>query len=181
MKRYVLKYGMPAQDSHAGWEKNALPIGNGALGMKVFGLTTTERLQFNEKSLWKGGPAKSRPDYMGGNLDRYDSLKKIQEALENNDEKTAKKLRQQLVGIKDGYGGFMPFGNVYIELNHNNVENYERGLCLNDSISYVSYDNNNIHYERKHFASIEDNCIVSVLSSSSPASFLIKVKSDLKG
>lgn len=181
MKELRLKYNKPAVNSRKGWEEEALPIGNGALGMKVFGLTTIERLQFNEKSLWKGGPSNLRPNYNGGNLNRYEQLKRIQEALENNDEKTAKKLRQQLVGIKDGYGGFMPFGNVYIELNHNNVENYERGLCLNDSISYVSYDNNNIHYERKHFASIEDNCIVSVLSSSSPDSFLIKVKSDLKG
>ena len=176
MKELRLKYNKPAVNSRKGWEEEALPIGNGALGMKVFGLTSIERLQFNEKSLWKGGPSNLRPNYNGGNLNRYEQLKRIQEALENNDEKTAKKLRQQLVGIKDGYGGFMPFGNVYIELNHNNVENYERGLCLNDSISYVSYDSNNIHYERKHFASIEDNCIVSVLSSSSPASFLIKVK-----
>ena len=34
-----------------GWEKWSLPIGNGNLGVCVFGRTQTERLQFSEKSL----------------------------------------------------------------------------------------------------------------------------------
>ncbi|WP_313044620.1 glycoside hydrolase N-terminal domain-containing protein [Nonomuraea jabiensis] len=44
------------------WETQALPIGNGALGAMAFGGTDTERLQFNEKSLWTGGPG-SREGY----------------------------------------------------------------------------------------------------------------------
>ena len=34
-----------------GWEKWSLPIGNGYMGVNVFGRTATERLQITENSL----------------------------------------------------------------------------------------------------------------------------------
>ncbi|MBC8372940.1 MAG: glycoside hydrolase N-terminal domain-containing protein, partial [Planctomycetes bacterium] len=34
----------------------ALPIGSGRLGAMVFGATENERIQFNEQTLWSGGP-----------------------------------------------------------------------------------------------------------------------------
>lgn len=36
------------------WSKEVFPIGNGRLGCTVFGTTDTERIQFNEDSLWVG-------------------------------------------------------------------------------------------------------------------------------
>ena len=38
------------------WEKYALPLGNGFIGAMVYGGVSTERIQFNEHSLWSGGP-----------------------------------------------------------------------------------------------------------------------------
>ena len=46
----ALRYEQPA----ANWETEALPIGNGRLGAMVFGGVGTERIQFNEDSLWIG-------------------------------------------------------------------------------------------------------------------------------
>lgn len=46
---YVLVYKQPASTTYKGWEEEALPIGNGSLGAKVFGLIGAERIQFNEK------------------------------------------------------------------------------------------------------------------------------------
>src|SRR5690606_11663439 len=34
----------------------ALPVGNGRLGAMVFGGAATERIQFNEETLWNGAP-----------------------------------------------------------------------------------------------------------------------------
>lgn len=48
---YVLAYKQPASTTYMSWEEEALPIGNGSLGAKVFGLIEAERIQFNEKSL----------------------------------------------------------------------------------------------------------------------------------
>ena len=46
----TLWYGQPAKK----WMTDALPIGNGRLGGMVFGGVPTERIQFNEDSLWTG-------------------------------------------------------------------------------------------------------------------------------
>src|SRR5262245_11838273 len=48
----VLWYAAPAAD----WEREALPIGNGALGAMISGGVELDRVQFNEKTLWTGGP-----------------------------------------------------------------------------------------------------------------------------
>src|SRR5262245_22946153 len=46
-----LWYDRPARE----WVE-ALPVGNGRLGAMVFGGTVTERIQFNEATVWDGEP-----------------------------------------------------------------------------------------------------------------------------
>ena len=50
----ALRYDAPAPETHAGWERQALPIGNGRLGAMVFGQVAREHLQFNDITLWTG-------------------------------------------------------------------------------------------------------------------------------
>ncbi|MDB5748314.1 MAG: glycoside hydrolase family 95 [Massilia sp.] len=50
----VLRYDRPARDDDTGWEREALPIGNGRIGAMVFGQPGREHLQFNDISLWTG-------------------------------------------------------------------------------------------------------------------------------
>ena len=50
----ALHYDAPAHESAQGWEREALPIGNGRLGAMVFGQVGREHLQFNEITLWTG-------------------------------------------------------------------------------------------------------------------------------
>jgi alpha-L-fucosidase 2 len=50
----LLRYERPASDDARGWEREALPIGNGRIGAMVFGQPAREHLQFNEISLWTG-------------------------------------------------------------------------------------------------------------------------------
>ena len=50
----VLRYDRPAQDNDQGWEREALPIGNGRIGAMVFGGINREHLQFNDITLWSG-------------------------------------------------------------------------------------------------------------------------------
>ncbi|HEX7261946.1 MAG TPA: glycoside hydrolase N-terminal domain-containing protein, partial [Luteolibacter sp.] len=47
---HLLWYRQPATK----WASDALPIGNGRLGAMLFGGTETERIQFNENTLWGG-------------------------------------------------------------------------------------------------------------------------------
>lgn len=50
----TLRYGAPAPDTAAGWEREALPIGNGRIGAMIFGGVPQERIQFNDITLWTG-------------------------------------------------------------------------------------------------------------------------------
>ena len=97
---YQLTYNQPAAPSYDGWEKQALPVGNGEMGAKVFGLIGEERIQYNEKTLWSGGPQPDSTDYNGGNYeDRHKVLAEIRKALEAGDRQKAKQLAEEnLVG-----------------------------------------------------------------------------------
>jgi len=50
----TLRYLKPAPDTAQGWEREALPIGNGRLGAMLFGGVARERIQFNDITLWTG-------------------------------------------------------------------------------------------------------------------------------
>ena len=50
----TLRYASPAPDNHNGWEREALPIGNGLIGGMLFGGLEKERVQFNDITLWSG-------------------------------------------------------------------------------------------------------------------------------
>lgn len=49
----------------------ALPVGNGRLGARIFGQPAKERLQLNDATVWSGGP---QPD-----ADRKDAYKSLPE------------------------------------------------------------------------------------------------------
>ncbi len=50
----TLRYDKPAPDTPQGWEREALPIGNGRIGAMIFGQPARERVQFNDITLWTG-------------------------------------------------------------------------------------------------------------------------------
>lgn len=165
---YVLAYKQPASITYKGWEEEALPIGNGSLGAKVFGLIGAERIQFNEKSLWSGGPQPDSSDYQGGNLqDQHNFLSEIRQALENRDYNTAKELAEQyLIGPKTSqYGTYLSFGDIHIEFSQqgttlSQVTDYQRQLNISKALATTSYVYKGTKFEREAFASFPDNLLV---------------------
>jgi len=67
---------------------DALPIGNGKLGAMVFGDPYKEHIQFNEATLWSGGPR----DYNRADAVRY--LPEIQQLLSDGKQKEAEELAE---------------------------------------------------------------------------------------
>ncbi|MDU6551145.1 MAG: glycoside hydrolase family 95 protein [Streptococcus mitis] len=165
---YVLAYKQPASTTYKSWEEEALPIGNGSLGAKVFGLIGAERIQFNEKSLWSGGPRPDSLDYQGGNLqDQYGFLAEIRQALEKRDYNTAKELAEQhLVGPKTSqYGTYLSFGDIHIEFSKqgktlSQVTNYQRQLNISKALATTSYAYKGTRFEREAFASFPDDLLI---------------------
>ena len=165
---YVLTYKRPASTIYKGWEEEALPIGNGSLGAKIFGLIGAERIQFNEKSLWSGGPLPDSSDYQGGNLqDQYVFLGKIRQALEKRDYNRAKELAEQhLVGPQTSqYGTYLSFGDIFIEFSQqgkalSQVTDYQRQLNISKALATTSYVYKGTRFEREVFASFPDDLLI---------------------
>ena len=165
---YVLTYKQPASTTYKGWEEEALPIGNGSLGAKVFGLIGAERIQFNEKSLWSGGPLPDSSDYQGGNLqDQYVFLAEIRQAMEKRDHNRAKELAEQhLVGPQTSqYGTYLSFGDIFIEFSQqgktlSQVTDYQRQLNISKALATTSYVYKGTRFEREAFASFPDDLLV---------------------
>lgn len=89
-QEYKLWYKQPA----AVWEE-ALPIGNGRLGAMVFGGVTEEEIQFNEETLWTGGPRQ----YNASNA--YIYLDSIRHLLDVGRQQEAEALAMQhFMGLK---------------------------------------------------------------------------------
>ncbi|GAA1646145.1 glycoside hydrolase N-terminal domain-containing protein [Catellatospora bangladeshensis] len=146
----MIWYGTPASD----WEREALPIGNGAMGAMVFGGVGGERLQFNEKTLWTGGPgadghrhgdwAGPRPDALATARARIDAAGRLA-----NDEAVA------LLGEpRRGFGAYQNFGDLLLDLPHGDAATgYRRELDLADALARVRYELDGVTYTREYFAS----------------------------
>lgn len=169
---YQLHYDQPTAPSYDGWEKQALPVGNGEMGAKVFGLIGEERIQYNEKTLWSGGPQPDSTDYNGGNYqDRYKVLAEIRKALEEGNRQKAKQLAERnLVGPNNAqYGRYLSFGDIFMVFNNQkkgleNVTDYHRGLDISEAISTTSYTQDGTNFKRETFSSYPDDVTVTHLS-----------------
>jgi len=171
-ENYQLHYDQPTAPSYDGWEKQALPVGNGEMGAKVFGLIGEERIQYNEKTLWSGGPQPDSTDYNGGNYqDRYKVLAEIRKALEEGNRQKAKQLAERnLVGPNNAqYGRYLSFGDIFMVFNNQkkgleNVTDYRRDLDISEAITTTSYTQDGTSFKRETFSSFPDDVTVTHLT-----------------
>ena len=169
---YQLNYDQPTAPSYDGWEKQALPVGNGEMGAKVFGLIGEERIQYNEKTLWSGGPQPDSQDYNGGNYkDRYKVLAEIRKALEDGDRQKAKQLAERnLVGPNNAqYGRYLAFGDISMVFTNQkkgleNVADYHRSLDITEATTTTSYTQDGTIFKRETFSSYPDDVTVTHLT-----------------
>ncbi len=157
-----LCYKEPAHMSYYGWENEALPLGNGKIGAKVFGGVECELIHFNEKTLWSGGKDVEGFNYGIKNPDGGGALKEIQTLLNEGDVKGATAKMPSLEGDMTGFGAYQSFGNLYISFPKpkSEKEKYTRDLELDTASAMVSYHLDAANYTRHYFVSYPDNVFV---------------------
>ncbi|MFG6192951.1 glycoside hydrolase N-terminal domain-containing protein [Nonomuraea sp. JJY05] len=180
MTDLTLWYDRPATD----WETQALPIGNGALGAMVFGGTDTERLQFNEKSLWTGGPG-SREGYDFGDwaAPRPDAIAEVQEALDRDGRMAPEDVAAALGQPKSGFGAYQPFGDLWLDLagRPGSPAGYRRELSLGEAVARVTYTAEGVRHSREYFASHPGNVVAERITLHVGRSGPITVRTALAG
>lgn len=155
----------------AGWEQEGLPIGNGALGAVIAGGVTRDLIQFNEKTLWTGGPGAPGYDFGWPAKAQGDAVAQIRNTL-NTHGAVAPEVAAKALGHKiTAYGDYQTFGDLVIELpkNDSGVSDYRRELLLEDAQVNVSYEQDGVHYRREYLASYPDGVIALKYSADQPA------------
>jgi len=170
----LLRYSRPATE----WIE-ALPVGNGRLGGMVFGGMAEERIQFNEDSLWTGGPRYyHRPD-------AHEHLGELRRLLFEDRQREAERLgMRSFMSDPLRQKAYQPFGDIVITVpDIDGVDEYRRELDLDSAIAKVTYRTGGTTFTREVFASFPDQVIVVRLAADRPGTvgFTARLKSPHPG
>lgn len=155
-----LWYRRPAQK----WME-ALPVGNGALGAMVFGGALQERVQFNEETLWSGGPVDR------DNPQAAAHLPEVRRLLATGRNAEATRLAEEtMLGIPPKIRPYQSFGDLWIDLEHApDLVHYRRELDLDAAAVRITYGAGDARYERECFVSAPDGVLVYRFTTEAPA------------
>lgn len=148
-----LWYDKPAKE----WME-AVPVGNGRLGIMVYGDVRHETIALNESSLWSGGYDEHQEQPFG--KARLRDLQRLffeGKLIEGN-----QIAGKYLHGTPHSFGTHLPMGDLKISFSYpeGEVTGYTRSLSLNRAISDVSYKVGAISYRRECFATNPDDVVV---------------------
>ena len=151
----------------------SLPLGNGRLGMMVFGGVDKDRIVLNEESVWSGSPAEN---------DRPDAHKRLPEIrrllLEGKNDQAERLVNQTFTckgeGSGQGKGANVPFGcyqilgnlSIEFETDPDSATDYRRQLDLSRALADVHYKSDRVSYHRRYFTSAPDQIGVVRLTAS---------------
>ena len=176
------------------WEE-ALPLGNGHIGAMVFGGVPTERIQFNEHTVWTGKPhsyanadaVKALPEMrrllfeartlelQGLEKQKQESPALQAEARQLIAAARAKQKKAEDLGMKEfmseplGQKAYQPCGDLWIDFNgQNQVADYRRWLDLDSAVATTEYKSGAVTFRREVFVSNPDRALCVRLTASQP-------------
>lgn len=187
-----------AETNGGEWTRQSLPLGNGNLGNLIFGGISKERIHFNEKTLWTGGPSETRPDYQFGNKKTAYTDKEIEAYRKLLDDKSKNVFNDDTSLGKPGMSGkikfpgednlnkgsYQDFGDIWIDFSEtgirdDNVKNYRRELDLQTGVAATTFSHQGVDYKREHFVSSPDQVMVTELSASKEKKLDVSIKMEL--
>ncbi len=182
MKEQMLWYDRPA----ANWNE-ALPLGNGFMGVMCFGGSLIDRFQLNLDSLWQG---RFRDRI---NPDARDAVGTIRTMLREGRIREAEELADETMsGIPDYQCRYVPLGDLFLIpegeehirlqglrdywnpqiVRNENLPGYRRSLDIRCGIHRTEYEKNGRRFTRECFVSYPDRVMV-IRSSGAPFRLLL--------
>jgi alpha-L-fucosidase 2 len=152
----------------------ALPVGNGRLGAMVFGGPVTERVQFNEETVWNGEPR----EYHRPGAVRH--LDEVRAALFAGEQDRADALASvHLMGAPKRQQSYQAFGDLHLEfpgIDSATVTEYRRQLDLDSGLVRTRFRSGEVTHTRDVFASHPDQVIVMRISADRPGNVNFSVR-----
>jgi alpha-L-fucosidase 2 len=164
--------------SHELWFTNpapdwfeALPVGNGHLGAKVFGQIETERIALNLDDVWSGdGPRQLK---VTGGPEALSDIRQL--LLVEHDQLAATQRTRALQGPL--VESFQPLGDLLVTdlAAGAPVEDYRRSLDLRHGVASVGYTRGGVRFSRETFVSTPDQVMVWSISADAPGAIDVRV------
>lgn len=136
----------------------SLPVGNGRLGVMVYGGIEEETLALNESTLWSGqyDPDQQRP-FGRKKLDELRQLFFEGKIAEGNN-----LAGGAMHGSPHTFGTHLPMGDLKIKFAYpeGEIKNYRRELDLHTAIGKVTYQVGGVTYTRECIATNPDDVVV---------------------
>ncbi|MDD2962283.1 MAG: glycoside hydrolase family 95 protein [Muribaculaceae bacterium] len=145
-----------AYESFASRWMEALPLGNGRLGLMIYGNPVSETYALNEITFWKGSHNhKSNPS----SSDAFRMTRKL--ILDNNFDE-AHRVAGAMEGDMSSFGSHLPVGNIKIDFDYkdNKISDYSRSLDIEKAIHTVCFKAGDIVYTHTAFCSNPDQVTV---------------------
>ncbi len=164
MKDYIIHLDNPAKK----WE-NSSPVGNGFMGLSVFGCPDTEKLVLNEETVWdESGEYHVPADYP----EKVRHIRALFAAGQNAE--AAKWAEENITEDFQSISSYEVAGNLFVAFdNKKRVTHYSRDLLLNCGLSRVSCRKGKVAFEQESFASYPQNVIAVSYTFSEPQSFTV--------
>lgn len=151
------------------------PLGNGRLGVMLFGDPLNERIVLNEQGMWSGSPQAADRDQAREALPEIRRFllegKNLEaEALVNETFTCAGAGSGLGTGKDDPYGCYQTFGDLRLVFSDSGgrVENYRRSLDLERAVATVSYTIEGVDFTREAFVSAPGEAFFLRLTASEP-------------
>lgn len=151
-----------------------LPLGNGRVGIVVFGGVGKEQLALNESTFWSGAP--SRTNVVEGAHEQLDGIRQM--LFDNKYKEAIDEISKYMLGRKNNYGTHLPVGDLWIEVDHGNKQytDYYRRLDMDRAVSLVEYSIDGVKYTREAFVSNVTGTAVIRLSADRPGMISFKTR-----
>jgi alpha-L-fucosidase 2 len=176
----IIWYDQPAESM-----ADALPLGNGVIGAKVFGDQEKDRISLNHEWLWRDRKLRDRT-----NPDVAHHLPEIRKLFFEGKIIEASNAANNLLGSQRippdlgsppmhtyGPDPFQPAGDLHIAFSgHQDVAKYRRELDLSSGMVRLTYEYDGVQYTRKHFTSLPDSVLVVHLSADRPGKITCRIK-----
>lgn len=161
---YKLWYDEPARRF-----EEALPLGNGRIGLMVYGGVEHETINLNEETLWGGGPTNTNPT-----PDAPKYLPQVRELLFQEKWTDAQKLLRNIQGPNSQT--FVPIGDLKLHQTISGpVSDYYRDLDLNNAVATTSFNAGGVVYKREVFVSAPAQVAVIKVTASQPKSITMSL------
>lgn len=149
--------------------REALPLGNGYMGLMIYGSLKKERLCFNDGTLWSGYPKDYNSNESLENLERVRKL-----IFERKNAEADALCEEKLSGFYSE--AFMPLGEISLKFSGIDKTDYSRSLDLSNAVHTVKSKG----CTAEAFSSYPDKISAYRIKTKKPFSVKIKAKSKLK-